>query len=49
MSIRQIKRRCIELMNRTEVFRTRDIGTGEYTATWRVWRETRPARSRGAN
>jgi hypothetical protein len=47
MSIRQIKRRCIGLMNRAEVFRTFDLLTGEYTGTWQVWRETRPARGRG--
>lgn len=46
MSIRKIKRRGIELMNRAEVIRTRDLLTGEYTGTWRVWRETRPGRGR---
>jgi hypothetical protein len=44
MSMRKARRRGIRLMNRAEVFPTRDLCTGEYAGTWRVWRETREFR-----
>ncbi len=43
MSQRKAKRRVMRLANRREVFRTYEIGTGEYAGTYAVWNETRPA------
>lgn len=41
MSIRKIKRRTLGLLNRVEIIRTFSL-SGEYTGTWRVWRDCTP-------
>lgn len=41
MSVRKLKKRAVGLQYRREVFRTYELGTGEYAGTYTVWRETR--------